>query len=209
MLSVVANLTPWSDHNQSPRNMYQCQVVPFLSVPFVNSWFSSFCISTFFPNNLSDIFSPKQSVLYSLFYCCFYSRWQNKQWPSLHKQFTSEQIKRCTIFRFFFFLIIFVESHNVQGSNSKVMKVLVHICGAKSHVFIDRIVWEWKEKSFLSKCLSHDMVLELIWWKIQSCGNAKVITCKRTQLSNSNNILFNSTCLISLSHAFVSIDDMF
>lgn len=26
MLSVVANLTPWSDHNQSPRNMYQCQV---------------------------------------------------------------------------------------------------------------------------------------------------------------------------------------
>lgn len=27
MLSVVANLTPWSDHNQSPRNMYQCQVL--------------------------------------------------------------------------------------------------------------------------------------------------------------------------------------
>ncbi|KAL6130377.1 hypothetical protein ACLB2K_068757 [Fragaria x ananassa] len=26
MLSVVANLTPWSEHNQSPRNMYQCQV---------------------------------------------------------------------------------------------------------------------------------------------------------------------------------------
>ncbi|KAL3692751.1 hypothetical protein R1sor_006402 [Riccia sorocarpa] len=26
MLSVVASLTPWSDHNQSPRNMYQCQV---------------------------------------------------------------------------------------------------------------------------------------------------------------------------------------
>lgn len=26
MISVVANLTPWSDHNQSPRNMYQCQV---------------------------------------------------------------------------------------------------------------------------------------------------------------------------------------
>ncbi|KAL6124662.1 hypothetical protein ACLB2K_077174 [Fragaria x ananassa] len=25
MLSVVANLTPWSEHNQSPRNMYQCQ----------------------------------------------------------------------------------------------------------------------------------------------------------------------------------------
>ncbi|KAI3986275.1 hypothetical protein MKX01_028556, partial [Papaver californicum] len=26
MLRVVANLTPWSDHNQSPRNMYQCQM---------------------------------------------------------------------------------------------------------------------------------------------------------------------------------------
>lgn len=26
ILSVVANLTPWSNHNQSPRNMYQCQV---------------------------------------------------------------------------------------------------------------------------------------------------------------------------------------
>lgn len=26
-LSVVASLTPWSDHNQSPRNMYQCQVI--------------------------------------------------------------------------------------------------------------------------------------------------------------------------------------
>ncbi|KAH9718488.1 DNA-directed RNA polymerase I subunit 2 [Citrus sinensis] len=26
MLSVVANLTPYSDHNQSPRNMYQCQM---------------------------------------------------------------------------------------------------------------------------------------------------------------------------------------
>ncbi|KAJ4715653.1 DNA-directed RNA polymerase subunit beta [Melia azedarach] len=26
MLSMVANLTPYSDHNQSPRNMYQCQM---------------------------------------------------------------------------------------------------------------------------------------------------------------------------------------
>jgi len=26
ILSVVVNLTPWSDHNQSPRNMYQCQM---------------------------------------------------------------------------------------------------------------------------------------------------------------------------------------
>jgi DNA-directed RNA polymerase I subunit RPA2 len=26
ILSIVANLTPFSDFNQSPRNMYQCQV---------------------------------------------------------------------------------------------------------------------------------------------------------------------------------------
>ncbi|KAL8171002.1 hypothetical protein V2J09_022806 [Rumex salicifolius] len=26
ILSVVGNLTPWSNHNQSPRNMYQCQM---------------------------------------------------------------------------------------------------------------------------------------------------------------------------------------
>ena len=26
MLSALANLTPYSDFNQSPRNMYQCQV---------------------------------------------------------------------------------------------------------------------------------------------------------------------------------------
>jgi len=26
MLSIVASLTPYSDYNQSPRNMYQCQM---------------------------------------------------------------------------------------------------------------------------------------------------------------------------------------
>ena len=26
MLSILATLTPFSDHNQSPRNMYQCQM---------------------------------------------------------------------------------------------------------------------------------------------------------------------------------------
>lgn len=35
MLSVVANLTPWSDHNQSPRNMYQCQVGLFFNCVLV------------------------------------------------------------------------------------------------------------------------------------------------------------------------------
>jgi len=40
MLSVIASLTPFSDHNQSPRNMYQCQMgkqtmgTPFHSFPY-------------------------------------------------------------------------------------------------------------------------------------------------------------------------------
>ncbi|KAJ1636819.1 hypothetical protein T492DRAFT_956430 [Pavlovales sp. CCMP2436] len=40
MLSVVASLTPFSDHNQSPRNMYQCQMgkqtmgTPFHASPY-------------------------------------------------------------------------------------------------------------------------------------------------------------------------------
>lgn len=30
MLSLIASLTPFSDFNQSPRNMYQCQVMLFI-----------------------------------------------------------------------------------------------------------------------------------------------------------------------------------
>ena len=30
MLSAIAQLTPYSDFNQSPRNMYQCQVYRFI-----------------------------------------------------------------------------------------------------------------------------------------------------------------------------------
>ena len=30
MLSAIAQLTPYSDFNQSPRNMYQCQVYKFI-----------------------------------------------------------------------------------------------------------------------------------------------------------------------------------
>ena len=29
MLSLASSLTPFSDFNQSPRNMYQCQVIIF------------------------------------------------------------------------------------------------------------------------------------------------------------------------------------
>lgn len=40
MLSITSSLTPFSNHNQSPRNMYQCQMLkqtmatPFHSVPY-------------------------------------------------------------------------------------------------------------------------------------------------------------------------------
>ena len=40
MLSVLANLIPFPDFNQSPRNMYQCQMGTPMSVPYFNqnSW---------------------------------------------------------------------------------------------------------------------------------------------------------------------------
>lgn len=33
MLSVVASFIPFSDHNQSPRNMYQCQMGKVAQIP--------------------------------------------------------------------------------------------------------------------------------------------------------------------------------
>lgn len=49
MLSVVANLTPWSDHNQSPRNMYQCQVFTmFLGKPSIICLVFNILLSFFF-----------------------------------------------------------------------------------------------------------------------------------------------------------------
>ena len=51
MLSVVANLTPWSDHNQSPRNMYQCQVFFFsFNLFFFFSLYTFACCSFCFCN---------------------------------------------------------------------------------------------------------------------------------------------------------------
>lgn len=47
MLSVIANLTPWSDHNQSPRNMYQCQVCILDFLVIFGTLMSNLC-------NLSD-----------------------------------------------------------------------------------------------------------------------------------------------------------
>ncbi|EEQ98697.1 DNA-directed RNA polymerase I subunit, putative [Perkinsus marinus ATCC 50983] len=37
MLSVIAGLTPFSNHNQSPRNMYQCQMLKqTMAIPYLN-----------------------------------------------------------------------------------------------------------------------------------------------------------------------------
>jgi len=101
MLSVVANLTPWSDHNQSPRNMYQCQVFFFSIIYFQ---FVYLCMQ---PRLFFEI-SFIQFVTFFFINC----RWQNKQWPSLHKQLTFVQIKSYTIFRsahvISFLLLLFV-----------------------------------------------------------------------------------------------------
>ena len=53
MLSYVANLTPFSDFNQSPRNMYQCQVA-------CPSWIHSLrrIHSLHYINSLRRIHSP-------------------------------------------------------------------------------------------------------------------------------------------------------
>lgn len=37
MLSAVAQLTPFSDFNQSPRNMYQCQVHTYMLYVFLHT----------------------------------------------------------------------------------------------------------------------------------------------------------------------------
>jgi len=37
MLSALGNLTPFSDFNQSPRNMYQCQVIILLDYLLLSS----------------------------------------------------------------------------------------------------------------------------------------------------------------------------
>lgn len=87
ILSVVANLTPWSDHNQSPRNMYQCQVHFFSSYSF-----------DYVNINASTILFMWLAVS-ELCLLVIQHRWQNKQWPSLHKQFVIVLIKNSTIFR--------------------------------------------------------------------------------------------------------------
>lgn len=71
ILSVVGNLTPWSDHNQSPRNMYQCQVLPCY-----------FCVLYFF----FGVGVKTEGLVFQPVILLVLGRWGNKPWVSLHKQ---------------------------------------------------------------------------------------------------------------------------
>lgn len=48
LLSVVANFIPFSDHNQSPRNMYQCQMGEgaWVAVPYGRQMLLTVCLET-------------------------------------------------------------------------------------------------------------------------------------------------------------------
>lgn len=59
MLSVVANFIPYSDHNQSPRNMYQCQMGKFFE-----GWFQIFVS---LPFGRSATCNRSQSVVSNLY----------------------------------------------------------------------------------------------------------------------------------------------
>lgn len=48
MLSVVASFIPFSDHNQSPRNMYQCQMGTTAPHSSVSSFRFSRCVPVLF-----------------------------------------------------------------------------------------------------------------------------------------------------------------
>lgn len=66
ILSIVANMTPFSDFNQSPRNMYQCQVNegnPFVSFTHTHTYLYIYIFIHLYPT--------------------FKYRWVNKQWERL------------------------------------------------------------------------------------------------------------------------------
>ena len=75
MLSVLANLTPFSDHNQSPRNMYQCQVM-----------------SKILCNEVHVQITVKLIDVYPYYLV----RWQSKQWERPLPPMYTERIISCT-----------------------------------------------------------------------------------------------------------------
>ena len=95
MLSIIASLTPFSDFNQSPRNMYQCQVfplpfplflispfplLPLSSLPFLSLYI--YILFPFFPFSLSPFASPR--LIRQFIPSKLPKRWRNKRWQ--HQQ---------------------------------------------------------------------------------------------------------------------------
>lgn len=72
ILSVVANLTPWSDHNQSPRNMYQCQMAK------QTMGFSSQAIQFRADNKLYHLQTPQSPIVRTT----AYSKFQVNEYPT-------------------------------------------------------------------------------------------------------------------------------
>mmetsp|Transcript_46373 Transcript_46373/g.100847 ORF Transcript_46373/g.100847 Transcript_46373/m.100847 type:complete len:960 (-) Transcript_46373:83-2962(-) len=62
MLSVLANLTPFSNHNQSPRNMYQCQMLKqTMGTPYHNHAFRT-------DNKAYRIMTPQRPIVRTSMY---------------------------------------------------------------------------------------------------------------------------------------------
>lgn len=57
MLSVLASLTPFSDYNQSPRNIYQCQVYSTLYLDQVYNSHLFVLLRQFLHNAVSTYFN--------------------------------------------------------------------------------------------------------------------------------------------------------
>lgn len=93
MLSAIASLTPYSDFNQSPRNMYQCQVTTAFNGRCSISSVSScsvkciMCMYCIVSSSLSSMF------IYVLF------RWENKRWEHQLRHWNTVVITNCTGYR--------------------------------------------------------------------------------------------------------------
>jgi hypothetical protein len=96
----VASLTPWSDHNQSPRNMYQCQVLILLSI-----WTLTLTTFTVCGFVLDGLAIPLIGRLRNSNVCC---RWENKRWDSLRKHLLVVQTIKCIAFRYDFQFFTFL-----------------------------------------------------------------------------------------------------
>ena len=97
MLSAVASLTPYSDFNQSPRNMYQCQVNYLQHV--ITAWYFLcklvvcrlwyyYCHCT-----VTLIDSHRRYVISMLF------RWENKRWEHQRRHWNTGVITNCIGYR--------------------------------------------------------------------------------------------------------------